>query len=276
MVLTRRLIACVCVMGVVALLSTSPEPAEAKSKVKQCNRIATINLLAAQRFITDNLPTLLHDFELNERSRKAMRIRARMRRKAPKLKFSCAKKVLCRDGQDNRAGFHGSGILGNKIRICWNRVVEQNKRFCDLAGLMTHEFGHAVGIPKERFSRHHREQDDKVYQFGFFARELCRVKGHDRELNEVKKPTPWPEPTTGLAIYPRKDYQGFSVTLNGSYPNLRSIGRNDAISSIKVKSGRWQLCTKSGYRGNCRVFTANTPELPKKYNDKVTSIRPAP
>ncbi len=199
MALLRRVIAILGWAALFVLLSLKSEPVEAKSKVKQCNGDATRNLLAAKKFIIDNLTTLQYDFEVNVRSKKERRIRDRMRKKAMGMKFSCAKKVLCRDGQTERAGFHGSGVLGNKVRICWNRVVEQNKRFCDLAGLVTHEFGHAVGIPKERFSQHHKQQNDKVYQFGFFARELCLVKGLDRGLLEAKKPTPWATPSTGIA-----------------------------------------------------------------------------
>lgn len=275
----RRVIASLTLLGAMAALAGSPEPVEAKGKVKDCNDEATRNLLAAKKFFIDNLQTFQNDFELNERDKKERRIHDRMRTKIAGVKFSCAEKVLCRDEQDERSGFHGSGILGNKIRICWHRVKEQKKKFCDVAGLVAHEFGHAVGIPKERGGKHNREHNDKVYQFGFFATQLCQHKGLDRELEDphITKPTPWTPASTGLAIYPRKNYAGWSITLNGSYPDLRLMGRNNAISSIRVKSGRWQLCTKKNFGGKCKIWTADDPDLSKsKFDNTVASIRPAP
>ena len=263
-------------LGLMTLLVATPEPVEARgTKTKKCSAEATRNLNEAKKFIIDNLRIFQTDFELNERSKKERRIRDRMRSKVNKIKFSCAKKVLCRDGQGQRSGFHGSGILGNKIRICWERVTRKNYSFCALASTVTHEFGHSVGIPKGR--RHSKNKNDKVYQFGNFAKHLCLHQGRDRKLEDPSVSNPWSAPATGIGIYPKKNYRGWSITLNDSQPELRDLGRNDAISSVRVKSGRWQLCTKKNYGGKCKIWTDDDPDLSKsKFNNKVSSIRMLP
>nr|HMR08473.1 beta/gamma crystallin-related protein [Polyangiaceae bacterium] len=243
------------IVGSAGLLLVNPESSEAKTKFKECDGDAVRNLAAARKFIIDNLSILQNDFELNERPKVEQRIRDRIRKKIGDVKFSCAEKTLCRDGQESRKGFHGSGILGNKIRICWNAVMaDSNYKFCDLARTVTHEFGHAVGIPKERFGKHHGQGNDKVYQFGNFAYQLCRWKGLDRELTAASVSKPWATPKSGIAVYPRKNFSGWGLTLNGAQPDLRDIGRNNAISSVRVRSGRWQLCTKKNYGGTCKIW----------------------
>ncbi len=44
-------------------------------------------------------------------------------------------------------------------------MLRLNYRFCAFTGIVAHEFGHAVGIPKKRFGQHHEHRDDKVYHF---------------------------------------------------------------------------------------------------------------
>ncbi len=56
--------------------------------------------------------------------------------------------------------------------------------------------------------------------------------------------------------------------------DLRFVGRNNAISSIVVKSGRWELCTRKNYQGTCRVVDRSIDNLKTiNMNNKISSIR---
>ena len=142
--------------------------------IKKCSSNARDAIRMAYQWMVDHTEELRDDFNPSKRRLQRRRIRRRFKRKLNKLKVSCAERVLCRDGQDKRVGFHGSGILGNKIRLCYNRMIDLSFHFCDLVETMVHEFGHVLGIPKARFGSHYRNQDDRVYRFGWHGGDLCR------------------------------------------------------------------------------------------------------
>lgn len=59
-----------------------------------------------------------------------------------------------------------------------------------------------------------------------------------------------------ITLYEDKDFQGKSLTLQQSAPNLGGVGFNDKVSSLKVQSGTWTLYTEGQFRGNYFPFTA--------------------
>lgn len=115
------------------------------------------------------------------------RVRRRLRRgrKLDNIWFACAKSTspLCK----NADGRHFGGAASNKIRICYNDILRVARRtpgrgFCHLLELVSHEFGHAVGIKKDEGAQHTKRQRDRVYQWGRTWSRFCRDNGHDRNI----------------------------------------------------------------------------------------------
>ena len=59
-------------------------------------------------------------------------------------------------------------------------------------------------------------------------------------------------------IYRDALYRGPAVYIGDAKPNL---GLAWPVNSIRVKSGRWQLCERTRYRGTCRTVDRDTPML---------------
>lgn len=72
------------------------------------------------------------------------------------------------------------------------------------------------------------------------------------------KPAPLPAGMPEATIYRDAGYRGPAVAISYEQPNLGLTWR---VNSIRVKSGRWQLCEQSYYRGNCRTVERDTPLL---------------
>lgn len=144
----------------------------AQADTKRCSPNAAQALDEAMIFLKENGHALKHDFKIGDRKATRRRIRRRFDRKVDEMRFSCATKVLCRE-KAPRIALHAFGIAGRKIRICYDKMITRNFRFCDLVEFTSHEFGHAIGIKKDRLGRHHKKQNDRVYQFGWFAKALC-------------------------------------------------------------------------------------------------------
>ena len=84
---------------------------------------------------------------------------------------------------------------------------------------------------------------------------------------EDKMPRP-PEAT----IYRDAAYKGPAVFIGEEKPNL---GLAWPVNSIRVASGRWELCEKSRFRGQCRTVDRDTPMMGNILRGiTVQSIRP--
>lgn len=78
----------------------------------------------------------------------------------------------------------------------------------------------------------------------------------------------------GLIVYENPDYRGMRLEVSSSMPSLYETGLDDQITSVRVLSGSWQLCTGADFNGQCWTVTADTPNLKVLgANDKVSSIR---
>ncbi len=59
-------------------------------------------------------------------------------------------------------------------------------------------------------------------------------------------------------------------------PNLRNMGMNDAISSIRLSRGAWEVCEDAYYRGRCEIVSGDMRNLANTgMNDRISSLRPA-
>ena len=78
----------------------------------------------------------------------------------------------------------------------------------------------------------------------------------------------------GLIVFENPDYRGSSLQIRGSVPDMYGSGLDDMITSVRVVSGRWEMCSAANFGGECKVVTADTPNLKVfNLNDRVSSIR---
>lgn len=78
-----------------------------------------------------------------------------------------------------------------------------------------------------------------------------------------------PEPEA--IIYRDAGYAGPAVNVRSDKPNMGLAWR---VNSIRVRSGEWQLCERTNFRGNCRTFTADNPRILLLRGIIVQSMRP--
>lgn len=76
-------------------------------------------------------------------------------------------------------------------------------------------------------------------------------------------------------IYRDVNFSGPAVNVGRADPNLRLAW---PVRSIRVRSGRWELCTLANFRGRCTTIDRDTPDLRRQVNflDRVGSLRPLP
>lgn len=77
-----------------------------------------------------------------------------------------------------------------------------------------------------------------------------------------------------IIVFGRSGFQGRSAVIDGP-SDLRGTRLNDRISSVSVRSGRWEVCSDPGFRGRCQVIGGDVAELRRiGLNDTITSLRP--
>ena len=81
---------------------------------------------------------------------------------------------------------------------------------------------------------------------------------------------------TSITVYQDANYRGRSMTFREAIPNLRNSGLNDAISSMRLSRGSWEVCEDANYRGRCQVINGDVRDLGRTgMNDRISSLRPA-
>lgn len=81
---------------------------------------------------------------------------------------------------------------------------------------------------------------------------------------------------TSITVYRDANFRGQSMTFREEIPNLRNSGLNDAISSMRLGRGSWEVCEDANYRGRCQVVDGDVRDLGRTgMNDRISSLRPA-
>ena len=77
-----------------------------------------------------------------------------------------------------------------------------------------------------------------------------------------------------VTLYVDSYGRGASFGLNRSVSDLSRYRFNDNISSLSIRSGRWEVCTDANFRGTCRIVDASVDKLNGlRLNDNISSIR---
>src|SRR5690349_24044216 len=79
-----------------------------------------------------------------------------------------------------------------------------------------------------------------------------------------------------IVLYSNDNFGGSYYASEDEIPNLDKAGFNDKASSLKVRHGRWEVCTDANFRGTCTTFEPGEYSSLRHYglNDKISSVRP--
>lgn len=80
-----------------------------------------------------------------------------------------------------------------------------------------------------------------------------------------------------IILYDDPRFSGRAIEVTGPVRYLRETGLNDRVSSLRVLSGTWQVCTHPDFRGRCEIVTGGAPRLARfDLDDTISSVRPVP
>ena len=86
-----------------------------------------------------------------------------------------------------------------------------------------------------------------------------------------------PALATDLSLFERAGFRGRQFLLRGNTPDLAIVGQVGAVSSLVIRSGRWEVCTEPDFKGHCAIFTPGEyATLNGRFNDRVASARLVP
>lgn len=102
-------------------------------------------------------------------------------------------------------------------------------------------------------------------------RDLQRLRGWNDSISSLRRVGGSDRPE--IEVFEHFDYEGDSRTFDSAVNALKSQDWNDRISSVRVLSGRWQICRHDGYR-ECREIGGDESRLSGGWNDAVSSLRP--
>ncbi len=77
-----------------------------------------------------------------------------------------------------------------------------------------------------------------------------------------------------ISLYRNIGYTGTGRTFTGDVPDLAGYGMANVASSAYLRSGAWQLCTRTYYRGQCVTLRSSAPNFRRLgINDRARSLR---
>ena len=75
-------------------------------------------------------------------------------------------------------------------------------------------------------------------------------------------------------LFANRNYQGPAMTVRGPSPNLERIGFNDTASSMVVRAGVWEVCSKPYFEGHCaQLQPGEYSSFGSDINDRIASVR---
>ena len=78
---------------------------------------------------------------------------------------------------------------------------------------------------------------------------------------------------TEFVIYKEQNFRGASQTVKGEVNNLEGGFARDG-SSLIVRGGNWEVCTRDHFKGNCYVLAPGEyPVLGPELGDKIVAVR---
>jgi hypothetical protein len=76
-----------------------------------------------------------------------------------------------------------------------------------------------------------------------------------------------------IVLFEHDGFRGEARPLRGDAPDLSRLGFNDRVSSMRISRGAWEFCEHAYYQGKCWRYDYDAASLPKKQNDRYSSVR---
>jgi len=81
---------------------------------------------------------------------------------------------------------------------------------------------------------------------------------------------------SGIILYDLKSFDGEGIQIDGPVDRLNEARFNDRASSVRVLSGRWEICSDAYFRGHCEIVGRDSYDLNYfRLNNNISSVRPA-
>lgn len=81
-------------------------------------------------------------------------------------------------------------------------------------------------------------------------------------------------PHDAAVLYADADYRGRQIRIVGEAADLSRLGFNDQVSSMRMSSGRWEVCSDANFRGRCQVVSGSVANFDRQgMNDSISSVR---
>ncbi|MEZ6013330.1 MAG: beta/gamma crystallin-related protein [Hyphomonas sp.] len=78
-----------------------------------------------------------------------------------------------------------------------------------------------------------------------------------------------------VTLYVDANERGPSFGINREIRDLSQYRFNDNVSSIQIRSGKWEVCEHANFTGRCQIVDASVDKLNGlRLNDNISSIRP--
>ncbi|KCZ84836.1 beta/gamma crystallin domain-containing protein [Hyphomonas adhaerens MHS-3] len=78
-----------------------------------------------------------------------------------------------------------------------------------------------------------------------------------------------------VTLYTDSFDRGASLGINRGVRDLSRYRFNDNVSSIQIRSGKWEVCEHANFQGRCQIVDASVDRLNGlRLNDNISSIRP--
>jgi beta/gamma crystallin len=77
-----------------------------------------------------------------------------------------------------------------------------------------------------------------------------------------------------MTVFKQPNFAGGALTLHDDTASLSNRGFQDQISSVQVRSGRWEVCTQPDFQGECATLDrGDYPALDQRLNHRIESAR---
>jgi len=95
-------------------------------------------------------------------------------------------------------------------------------------------------------------------------------------VHAVAQPKGQPQRPTSITFYEQEGYSGRWFATEGRIANFNRFGFNDRANSVKVRGGRWEVCTAPRFEGRCVVLRrGDYPSLRDTgLEERISSARP--
>lgn len=78
-----------------------------------------------------------------------------------------------------------------------------------------------------------------------------------------------------VVLYKKEDFNGESQTIYDQESDLHDVGFNDKASSVEIRYGRWDFCSRANFQGDCVTLGPGRYSSLKRMglNNEVSSVR---